>query len=66
MILISPWIEKGLLIKEPAPNQKPTSTSQFEHSSIISLIAKIFGINYKFSARTEWAATFDDLLLTRT
>jgi len=66
MILISPWIEKGKLIHEPAPHQKPFPSSQFEHSSIISLISKIFGITHKFSVRTEWAATFDDLLLTRT
>ncbi|KAL4454684.1 hypothetical protein ABPG74_021889 [Tetrahymena malaccensis] len=65
MLMISPWIEKGTLIKEPAPNQKPFETSQFEHSSIISSILKIFGINEYFSKRTEWAATFDDLLLKR-
>jgi len=64
MILISPWIEKGKLINEPAAHQKPFETSQFEHSSILATIAKIFGVTHKFSERTEWAATFDDLLLT--
>ncbi|EAR87010.1 phosphoesterase family protein (macronuclear) [Tetrahymena thermophila SB210] len=61
-IAISPWIEKGQLVKEPKPWQKPFNTSQFEHSSIISTVMKIFGLEYNFSKRTEWAATFDDLI----
>ncbi|KAL4497152.1 hypothetical protein ABPG72_019472 [Tetrahymena utriculariae] len=64
-IAISPWIQKGLLIKEPQQQQKPFNTSQFEHSSIISTVMKIFNLEYNFSKRTEWAATFDDIL-TRT
>lgn len=62
MILVSPWIAKGKLVSEPQEKQKPKTTSQFEHSSIISSIMNIFGISERFSARTDWAATFDDLL----
>ena len=43
-LLISPWIEKGVLVKEPQPHQKPTETSHFEHTSVLSSVQKIFGI----------------------
>jgi len=66
-VVISPWINKGLLLHEPKGAQAPTPSSQFEATSIISTINKIFGLRpANTTARTTWAGTFDDLFLQRT
>ena len=65
-IAISPWIEKGTLVHEPTPEQKPVNTSRFDTTSILATTQKIFGIYEQvLTNRTGWAATFDDLLMTR-
>lgn len=63
-LLISPWIaKKGTLIHEPQIHQKPTSTSQWELSSIPATMKKLFNLNGYLTKRDAWAATFEDLLL---
>ncbi|EGR31587.1 phosphoesterase family protein, putative [Ichthyophthirius multifiliis] len=66
MIAVSPWIEKNTLINKPMDNQKPQNSSQWEHSSIISTVLRIFNLqDQQFSKRIEWAAHFDDILKIR-
>ncbi|KAF6153582.1 hypothetical protein GIB67_027449 [Kingdonia uniflora] len=56
-ILVSPWIEKGLVIHEP---NGPTPHSQFEHSSIPATVKKLFNLKSNFlTKRDAWAGTFD-------
>ncbi|KAJ4979175.1 hypothetical protein NE237_009955 [Protea cynaroides] len=57
-ILISPWIEKGLVIHEP---NGPTQYSQFEHSSIPATVKKLFNLKSDFlTKRDAWAGTFEN------
>lgn len=66
-LVISPWINKNTLVHAPEPHQKPEETSEFEHSSVIGTIQKLFGIyDQVLTNRTAWAATFDDMFLNRT
>jgi len=66
-VVISPWINQGTLIHTPTGVQAPTPTSQFDATSIISTVNKIFGIRPpQTTNRTVWAGTFDDLFLQRT
>jgi len=39
----------------------PKSTSQYEHSSIIATVKKIFGLKGFLTKRDAWAGTFDHL-----
>ena len=66
-LLISPWIPKGTVISAPTEAQKPTPTSEFDLTSIISTVRKMFGTNSGESVkpltrRDAWAATFEDQL----
>jgi len=62
-ILVSPWINKGLVIHEPSG---PYPTSQYDHTSVAASLKKIFGWSKFLTKRDEWAGTFDHLLLQRT
>ncbi|GLT52032.1 hypothetical protein SLA2020_253950 [Shorea laevis] len=56
-LLISPWIDKGTVIREPAG---PTPDSHFEHSSIPATVKKLFNLNSNFlTKRDAWAGTFE-------
>jgi len=56
-LLISPWIPAGTVLHEP---NGPTSTSQYEHSSIPATVKKLFNLPGPFlTARDAWAGTFD-------
>jgi hypothetical protein len=59
-MLISPWVEKGVVIQEPTG---PTKTSQFELSSISSTIHNLFNTSQFLTKRDEWAGTFEELLM---
>ena len=59
-MLISPWVEKGVVIQEP---KGPTDTSQFELSSIPATIHNLFNLSQFLTKRDEWAGTFEELLL---
>uniref|UniRef100_A0A5B6ZAQ0 Putative non-specific phospholipase C1 isoform X1 n=1 Tax=Davidia involucrata TaxID=16924 RepID=A0A5B6ZAQ0_DAVIN len=57
-ILVSPWIDKGIVIHEPSG---PTSYSQFEHSSIPATVKKLFNLKSNFlTKRDAWAGTFEN------
>ena len=59
-MLVSPWVQKGAVIQEP---KGPTSTSQFELSSIPATIRNLFNLTLSLTQRDTWAGTFDELLL---
>lgn len=62
-ILVSPWVEKGTVIREPVG---PKSTSQFEHSSIPATVKKLFNLKSNFlTKRDAWAGTFEHYLKLR-
>jgi len=65
-VVISPWINKGLLIHEPTGVQAPSQYSQWDSTSLIATTNKILGINPSMTNRTAWAGLFDNLLLERT
>uniref|UniRef100_A0A0C9QTN8 TSA: Wollemia nobilis Ref_Wollemi_Transcript_10289_1948 transcribed RNA sequence n=1 Tax=Wollemia nobilis TaxID=56998 RepID=A0A0C9QTN8_9CONI len=59
-IMISPWIKKATLVHRPSG---PTSTSEFEHSSVPATIKKMFNLSSNFlTYRDAWAGTFESVL----
>jgi len=60
-VMISPWIQRGLVVHEPPPAQQPTPTSQFEHSSIPAMVKKLFGLPDFLTKRDAWAGTFEHI-----
>lgn len=62
-LLISPWINKGLVIHQPSG---PTPSSQFEHSSIPATVKKLFNLESNFlTKRDAWAGTFENYFFLR-
>ena len=59
-LVISPYVEKGALVKKP-----DTMEGHFEHSSIPATVKKMLGLPKYLTRRDAWAATFD-VALTRT
>jgi len=57
-IVISPWVKKGTVVHRPTG---PTSTSQFDSTSIMATINKIFNIKENMLKRAEWAGTFEHI-----
>lgn len=64
-LLISPWIDKGILVRDAPAAQKPTPTSEYEHSSLPATFAKLFGIPL-LTKRAEWASTFEHVWARQT
>jgi len=62
-LLISPWIEKGTVLKDPVG---PTATSKFDHTSIPATLKKIFGLPEFLTKRDAWSGTFESVFSTRT
>ncbi|KAG6480776.1 non-specific phospholipase C2-like [Zingiber officinale] len=63
-IMVSPWIKKGTVVHGPSG---PTSTSEYEHSSIPATVKKIFDLPSPFlTKRDAWAGTFEGIVQTRT
>ncbi|XP_031491092.1 non-specific phospholipase C6-like [Nymphaea colorata] len=59
-IMVSPWIKKGTVIGRP---QGPTTSSEYEHSSIPATIKKLFNIDSNFlTHRDAWAGTFEQIV----
>ncbi|CAL9099155.1 unnamed protein product [Musa textilis] len=59
-IMVSPWIKKGTVVSRP---HGPSSTSEFEHSSIPATIKKLFKLKSDFlTKRDAWAGTFEDIV----
>lgn len=65
-IAISPWIPKGTIVSEGLVGEKPTSTSEFDATSILATANKILGLADEGIAplgdRMAWANTFAGLL----
>ncbi|GFP96274.1 non-specific phospholipase c2 [Phtheirospermum japonicum] len=60
-IVVSPWIQKGTVVH--GPNGSPSSTSEYEHSSIPGTVRKIFNLTSPpLTKREEWAGKFDGIL----
>lgn len=63
-ILISPWADAAL-IHQPDPAVRPHPTSQYEHSSLIASLTRMWGLNGPLTKRDAWAAPWDHLLSQR-
>lgn len=62
-LLISPWIDKGTVIRKP---DGPTPTSEFEHSSIPATVKKLFNLKSNFlTKRDAWAGSFEKYFYLR-
>ncbi|MCO5556808.1 hypothetical protein L7F22_010361 [Adiantum nelumboides] len=60
---ISPWINKGTVLHKP---NDPTSSSQFEHSSLPATVKKLFNLPSDFlTQRDAWAGTFESIFYER-
>jgi len=59
-LLISPWIPKNTVIGTATG---PTATSQYDSTSIIATVNKIFNITDHMTPRDAWAGTFEKELL---
>ena len=64
-VMVSPFIAKGTVVSRPSGARAPTPTSQFDATSIISSVNKIFGIEEHMTRRDAWAGTFHDLVSAR-
>jgi len=62
-VMASPWINQGTVVHEA---DGPTSTSQFEHSSIAATLKTLFGLSDFLTKRDEWAGQFTSVLTQRT
>eukprot|EP01060_Flectonema_neradi_P002678 TRINITY_DN116_c0_g1_i2.p1 TRINITY_DN116_c0_g1~~TRINITY_DN116_c0_g1_i2.p1 ORF type:complete len:484 (+),score=144.53 TRINITY_DN116_c0_g1_i2:45-1496(+) len=63
-LLISPWVKKGEVI-----NSKPSGPfpdSEFELTSVIATMGKMFGFKSHLSKRDAWAGTFEEYLSEET
>jgi len=59
-VAISPWIEKGFLMHEPAE-------SYFDHTSLAGTIRKMFNLTTPaLTKREEWSATFENIFTRET
>uniref|UniRef100_A0A803KRK0 Uncharacterized protein n=1 Tax=Chenopodium quinoa TaxID=63459 RepID=A0A803KRK0_CHEQI len=62
-LLISPWIDKGTVIRKP---DGPTPTSEFEHSSIPATVKRLFNLKSNFlTKRDAWAGSFEKYFYLR-
>jgi len=57
-VLISPWVARGTVMHGPT-----NGTTEFESTSVMATVNKIFGITDNMSARAAWAGTFEELFL---
>jgi len=58
-ILISPWVEKGVVEHTPAG---PTPTSQYDHTSTLASVKQLFNTTGFLTKRDAWAGTWTHLL----
>ncbi|KAJ3094698.1 hypothetical protein HDU96_001521 [Phlyctochytrium bullatum] len=61
-LVISPWIPKSTVVHAPPETSRPTPSSEYELSSIIATIRKMWGLKGEPLTRREaWAGTFEFL-----
>jgi phospholipase C len=62
-LLLGPWVPKGMVISEPPAHAKPTKTSEFDLTSIMSSVRKILNITEgPLTDRDAWSAHFEYVL----
>jgi len=59
VILISPWLAKGTVVSEPSV--RPFADSQYDGTSIVATIKRLFELPNFLTKRDAWAAPFDHL-----
>jgi len=59
-VVISPWVPKNTVVGAATG---PTSTSQYDSTSIIATVNKIFNITDHLTKRDAWSGTFESLFL---
>jgi phospholipase C len=62
-VVISPWVPKNTVVGEPTG---PVPTSQYDSTSIMATVNKIFNINDHLTNRDAWSGTFEQLFLQLT
>lgn len=66
-ILVSPWIQRGTVVSAPPAAQKPTSSSEYDLTSIMATTRKVLSVLEgagPLTKRDAWAATFEHVLTT--
>lgn len=62
-LVISPWVRKGVVLSKPPPGVRPFPDSEFDHTSIISTVRRLFGLDpTPLTDRDNWSAPFDFLI----
>jgi phospholipase C len=54
-VLISPWVQKGLV------QHAPDSGNEFTHTSIIKFVSELWGLD-SLSPRVDWSPSFSGLI----
>ena len=65
-LLISPWVKRGTILSEPPMAQRPAKNSEYDLTSVMATVRKIFPYMNKTSPLTKrdaWAATFEQTLM---
>ena len=65
-LLISPWVKRGTILSEPPMAQRPAKNSEYDLTSVMATVRKIFPYMNKTSPLTKrdaWAATFEHTLM---
>ena len=62
-ILVSPWVQKGLIINSP-DNNEYHNASQYTHSSLVKTMREQYAPNCQpFTKRDEWSLSFEQYLM---
>lgn len=64
VLLISPWVAKGTVIS--APTNGPFNNSEYDATSIIATVGKLFNFTSSLTKRDAWAATFEQYISEET
>ena len=59
VLLISPWVRKGTVVS--APTHGPSPDSQYDGTSIVATVKRLFDLPNFLTRRDAWAAPFDHL-----
>eukprot|EP01129_Flabellula_baltica_P006957 TRINITY_DN2655_c0_g2_i1.p1 TRINITY_DN2655_c0_g2~~TRINITY_DN2655_c0_g2_i1.p1 ORF type:complete len:485 (-),score=102.01 TRINITY_DN2655_c0_g2_i1:1027-2481(-) len=57
-VIVSPWIPKSTVVHEPSA---PTPDSQFDHTSTLSFVKRLFNLPSFLTKRDAWAGHFDHI-----
>ncbi len=62
LLVVSPYIPRGVVVSEPPAAQRPFPTSRYEHTSMMATARKLLGVKGSLTRRDAWAATFEHVL----